>query len=642
MSRIQQLDPTVINKIAAGEVIERPASVVKELLENSVDALATRVEVDIVDGGTELIRVTDNGCGIHAEDLLLSVTSHATSKISDDSDLFRVHTMGFRGEALASIASVSRFTVRSRCEGADVGVELTVDGGQSGTPRECGCPVGTTIEARQLFFNTPVRRKFLKRTATEFGHVSEQFVRVALANPRLHMALRHNEKTVYEQPASGSLFERLRLFYGDELADKLIEVESEVGDGPDDRVRLWGFVAHPGYSKSTRKSQYLFLNGRWIQDRSLQHALRESYRGLLMTGRFPVCFLFLEMSPELVDVNVHPTKMEVRFRDAQQLYRQLLNTLRQKFLSMNLESELTIDRNPTELTPDSRPQLRQPLLPEPTPATPATPTDGSLVGVAGATLPAPATTPACVDGDLRDSTPGVSAPVASPLSDFQHQSVDGPASPAGFVEPHRSVDESAATDSQDRSDSNRAFQIHDCYIVVATDSGITVIDQHALHERILYEQFRERTLTGGAERQSLLVPEAIELSPREAAQLIEHRDLLLELGFEIDEFGGNTILISGYPAMLRHRRLGRIVRDLAEHLDRQVGQPTRRDLLDSLLHMMACKAAIKSGDRLSREEIEVLLEQRHLVDDAHHCPHGRPTWLTLSRDTLDKQFGRLG
>ena len=312
MSRIRQLDPTVINKIAAGEVIERPASVVKELLENSIDALATRIEVDIEEGGSELIRVADNGCGIHPQDLLLSVTSHATSKIADDADLFRVHTMGFRGEALASISSVSRFTVKSRQEDSPAGVELTVEGGHPSQAGECGCPIGTIIEVRQLFFNTPVRRKFLKRTATEFGHISEQFVRIAIANPRLHMVLRHNGKMVYEQPASAGLAERLRLFYGDELSDQLIEVESETGEG-DNLVRLWGFVAHPNYSKSTRKSQYLFLNGRWIQDGSLQHALREAYRGLLMVGRFPVCFLFLEMQPDQVDVNVHPTKMEVRF-----------------------------------------------------------------------------------------------------------------------------------------------------------------------------------------------------------------------------------------------------------------------------------------------------------------------------------------
>ncbi len=636
MSRIHQLDPTVVNKIAAGEVIERPASVVKELLENSVDALATRIEVDIEEGGSELIRVTDNGCGIHPDDLLLSVTSHATSKIASDADLFKVHTMGFRGEALASISSVSRFTVRSRQEAADAGVELTVNGGVPGVPQACGCPTGTSIEARQLFCNTPVRRKFLKRTSTEFGHISEQFVRIAIANPRLHMVLRHNGKLVYEQPASAGLAERLRLFYGDELAEKLIEVESETGTG-ETLVRLWGFVAHPSYSKSTRKSQYLFLNGRWIQDKSLQHALGEAYRGLLMVGRFPVCFLFLEMAPDQVDVNVHPTKMEVRFRDSQQLYRQMLNTLRKQFLSMDLESELQIGRkvptNPDgELRLEANRPLFQPSLPEHRPVGPRTALPVVGLNPARPAAPAAGASPGISVSALRDAIAQTDADTAGT------HAAQTPASPPAPVEAVEPVPAAPA----DEADAERAFQLHDCYIVVATDSGLTVIDQHALHERILYEQFRERTLAGGVEKQKLLMPEAVELSPSETALVVEHRELLAELGFDVGEFGRNTVLVSAYPAILKHRSVAKIVRDLAEHLDRQDGQPTRRDLLDSLLHMMACKAAIKSGDRLSREEVAALLEQRHLCDDAHHCPHGRPTWLTLSRGTLDKQFGRLG
>jgi DNA mismatch repair protein MutL len=648
MSRIRQLDPTVINKIAAGEVIERPASVVKELLENSIDALATRIEVDIEEGGSELIRVADNGCGIHPDDLLLSVTSHATSKIADDADLFRVHTMGFRGEALASISSVSRFTVRSRQEDATAGIELTVVGGQPAVPKECGCPIGTIIEVRQLFFNTPVRRKFLKRVSTEFGHISEQFVRIAIANPRLHMVLRHNGKVVYEQPASAGLADRLRLFYGDELADKLIEVESETGDG-ENLVRLWGFVAHPSYSKSTRKSQYLFLNGRWIQDKSLQHALGEAYRGLLMVGRFPVCFLFLEMAPDQVDVNVHPTKMEVRFRDSQQLYRQMLNTLRKQFLSMELESELEISRlvpsNPgSELSLEGKsgPTFRQPRLPEPEPmrSTPSV----SPVLASPTTVPASGGTTSVMPSSeqlRKDMASWANEATSSPTT-----AVDSPATVTDGTEPVPAPDPQPTTSASDSpanlADANRAFQLHDCYIVVATDTGLTVIDQHALHERILYEQFREKTLAGSVEKQKLLMPEAIELSPKEATLVLEQKDLLYELGFEVGEFGGSTVLISAYPAMLKNRKVARIVRDLAEHLDNQDGKPTRRDLLDSLLHMMACKAAIKAGYRLSREEIEALLEQRHLCDDAHHCPHGRPTWLTLSQATLDKQFGRLG
>ena len=341
MLHIHRLEADVVNKIAAGEMIERPASVVKELLENSVDALATRVEVDVRWGGSELIRVVDNGEGIHPDDLLLAVTSHATSKIESADDLFRVQTMGFRGEALASISAVTRLRIRSRRERSETGYELEVVCGAVGLPQPCGCPVGTSIEVRQLFGNTPVRRKFLKTEVTEFGHISEQFTRLTLAHPRLHAVLRHNEKTVYELPSTERLIERLRLFYGDQLAEHLIWLESQT-----DEVRLWGYVAHPSQSKASRKGQYLFLNGRWIQDRSLQHALSEGYRGLLMTGRHPIAFLFLEMPPDQVDVNVHPTKTEVRFQDAQPLYRQLLSTLRSKFLGMDLGSTMSLPSTP--------------------------------------------------------------------------------------------------------------------------------------------------------------------------------------------------------------------------------------------------------------------------------------------------------
>jgi len=335
MARIQQLDPHVVNKIAAGEVIERPASVVKELLENSLDALATRIEVEIQAGGAELIRVADDGEGIHPDDFGLAFASHATSKIGSAEDLERVRTMGFRGEAVASIAAVSKFRLRSRIADEDIGREIEVAGGQAGAVSPCGCPPGTVVEVRQLFFNTPARRKFMKTTATEFGHISEQFTRVAIANPRLHAILRHNGKTVYELPPTDRLIDRLELFFGKSTAEQLIWVESNTEAG-----RLWGYVGHPSQSKGSRKGQYLFLNGRWIQDRSLQHALGEAYRGLLMVGRYPLAFLFLEVPPEVVDVNVHPTKSEVRFSDSQQQYRQLLSTLRTKFLGMDLDSKM--------------------------------------------------------------------------------------------------------------------------------------------------------------------------------------------------------------------------------------------------------------------------------------------------------------
>jgi DNA mismatch repair protein MutL len=337
MPRIQRLSPGLVNKIAAGEVVERPASVVKELMENSIDAGATRIDVAVEAGGIESIRVADNGCGIPAEDLPLAVASHATSKLACEEDLFRIGTLGFRGEALASIAEVSRLVLRSRTADSPIGAELSVSGGRVSPVAPCGCPVGTAVEVRNLFFNTPVRRKFLRSTQTELGHVSEAFLRIALACPQVHLTLRHDHPTdgarrpVFELAGSQGWLERIGLVFGRQLAESLIWVESTDG-----QVRLSGYVAHPSQSRSNNRMQYLFLNGRAIRDRSLQHALGEAYRGLLMTGRFPIAILSLQMPPELVDVNVHPTKLEVRFQDSSRLYSQLLSTLRAKFLSTDL------------------------------------------------------------------------------------------------------------------------------------------------------------------------------------------------------------------------------------------------------------------------------------------------------------------
>lgn len=618
-TRIQQLSAAVINKIAAGEVIERPASVVKELLENSVDALASRIEVDVEQGGSELIRIVDDGEGIHPDDLELAVASHATSKIASADDLFSVQTMGFRGEALASISEVSQFRLRTRQRGQTIGTEMQVHGGIIKEPQACGCPVGTQIEVRQLFFNTPVRRKFLKTQATEFGHISEQFTRVALAHPNLHMVLRHNGKTTYELPASGRLLERLELFYGGELAQQLIPVEAE-----HEGTRLWGYVGHPSQNKSSRKGQYLFLNGRWIQDRSLQHALGEAYRGLVMVGRYPVAFLFLELNPELVDVNVHPTKSEVRFQDSQVLYRLLLATLRNKFLSLDLDSKLHVEQATAAATTPGHPTsaLKQ--------------TQQELVSWAKHSLESQKSA-----GSLFESVSKLAGdpPDVSPLSAPDSQS----AAPSETI-PNVDVIADRHTEQHPTGAAAeiRAMQVHDCYLVVETTDGITVIDQHALHERIMYEQLRRRVLGAGVEVQKLLMPITVELSAREANTLLDQQQLLAELGLHIEEFGGATIALTGYPTLLAKADPKTLLRDIVDLIETSGRQIERRDLIDKLLHMMSCKAAIKAGQRLTFEEMESLLAQRHLCDDHHHCPHGRPTALKLSRDELDRQFGRLG
>jgi len=627
MPVIRQLPTSVINKIAAGEVIERPASVAKELMENSVDAGATRVDVSVEQGGLELIRVSDDGHGIAADQLPLAVASHATSKICSADDLFCVHTLGFRGEALASIAEVSRMVLRSRTAHADSGAQLEVSGGIAAPVAPCGCPVGTTIEIRQLFFNTPVRRKFLRSTQTEMGHISEAFTRLALANPQVHFTLKHNGRSLFDLPPSADLRGRIAAFFGHDLAADLIPVASS-----DEAIRLSGFAASPSHSRGNNRLQYLFLNGRAIRDRSLQHALGEAYRGLLLTGRFPIAFLRIEMPAEMVDVNVHPTKLEVRFQDSGRLYSQLLGTLRTRFLSTDLTARLqpvTDSEAASAIDPAAADVMRRELVDWAKGQLPVQ--EGAPPSAASGGWP-----PAAQSRFDAQWTPPT-APLELSVLDRRWQ-----------APPKRERDEERNGNDEHRIDpagggappSPAALQLHDRYLVTECDDGLIVIDQHALHERILYEHLREKVLAGAVESQALLVGEPVDLAPAEAAAVLQARDTLAQLGMTVEPFGGDTVLVSSYPAMLANFRPAEILRELADQLLAGGKRPDRRDVLDSLLHMISCKAAIKAGDRLSRDEITALLQQRHLAQDTHHCPHGRPTALFFSRDELDKQFKR--
>jgi DNA mismatch repair protein MutL len=624
MARIQQLPPSVVNKIAAGEVIERPASVVKELLENSVDAGATRIDVSLEKGGSEVIRAADNGCGIAAEELPLAVSSHATSKIRSADDLFSVATLGFRGEALASIAEVSRLVVRSRTADAASGAELEIAGGAPQSVAPVGCPVGTTIEVRNLFFNTPVRHKFLRSPQTEMGHSIEALTRLALAQPHIHFTLTNNGRPVHDLPPAGDIRARIAAFFGDELADGLIEIRSESSG-----VTLSGFVANPMHSRATGRMQYLFLNGRAIRDRALQHALGEAYRGLMLTGRQPICFLRLDMPAELVDVNVHPTKQEVRFQDSGQLYSQLLGTLRMKFLTTDLRARgqspageeasaddemMSAASSASELVAWAKEEL------------------GKQLERAGAS--SPPDWGRAEDGGAR-AVEGTSEPLRLHRLDvpsFKPFEADRRAARSRLEEAGSSPEPFAA---------RGALQVHNRYLVVENEAGIEVIDQHALHERILYEQIREKVLSGALESQKLLVPEPVDLSASEAAAVLEHAEIFAQLGVVIEPFGGETVLVSSYPAMLANLGPSEVLHELVERILPGSRPPDARDLLDELLHMIACKAAVKFGDRLTPEEIDALLAQRHLVQDQHHCPHGRPTALVFTREDLDRQFKRI-
>lgn len=658
MPTIRQLPASLVNKIAAGEVIERPASVVKELLENSIDAGATDVELTIESGGLDLIRISDNGCGIEGEQLHLAVASHATSKLTSADDLFDVHTLGFRGEALASIAEISHLTMRTRTANSNSGSQLSVRGGVAEAVEPTGCPVGTTIEVRHLFFNTPVRRKFLRTPQTEASHVTEAFTRIALAFPNVSMRLISGSRTAFDLPATDSWKDRIRAFFGDEVADALMPVKSA-----HDQTRLSGFVADPSVSRANVRMQYLFLNGRHIRDRSLQHALSEAYRGLLMVGRYPVCFLKLEIPANMVDVNVHPTKLEVRFQEGGKIYSQLLQTLRHEFLTTDMTARIRTPTSPAWATGSTGGSDFSATSREESRWSDHSSRISSQIGITTHPLPEAGPPRLSFPNSLPEFKPFDEQRSALDIAARQQLQSGQPPSAQESLDPapwdgseldkaFRS-DPTAGTSAQSAqhlvahgphalpNSSHLGFQIHNRYLITQDENGMVVVDQHALHERILYEQLRSKTESRKLESQQLLVPEPLDLTPQEAAAALDSREILSQIGIEIEPFGGDTVLMTSYPAVLANLRPAELLRQVLEPLMAGGKEPSARDLLDELLHMIACKAAIKAGDKLAPEEITSLLEQRYHYQDTHHCPHGRPTALYFSREQLDKMFKRI-
>jgi DNA mismatch repair protein MutL len=633
MARIQQLPPHVVTKIAAGEVIERPSSVVKELVENSIDAGAARIDIDLEAGGTELIRVADDGCGIEPDDLPLAFAQHATSKLTSADDLFAIGTMGFRGEALSSIAGVGKVTLQSRPPALASGCEVRCDGGDLTPARPWNGSPGTRIEVRHLFYNVPVRKKFLKSVATELGHVCETVTRLALGNPGLHIVLRHNGKLVYEIPASAGLADRIGLFFGGEVRDTLYELDSGPG-----RQRLVGFIADPKCDRGNARLQYLFVNGRWFRDRSLAHALQESYRGLLMTGRYAVGFLFLTVPPDSLDVNVHPTKAEVRFQENSLIYSLVRATVKGRLLRENLVPYLA--------APPGEPDATSPRAEVPEPPTLFSPrqtlADRTVAPWelppatwrAEAVAPPESRTTDPFAGLVRTAPPAPRLPMPAAPGETP---TEGPAVPSS--PPAR--EEGLPLPPFPLPAPGTALQVHDSYLVLETPDGMLVIDQHALHERILFEQFRRRIRDGKLEVQRLLIPEPIDLPAEQAALVLEAADTLRELGLDVSDFGGNTVLLSSYPTLLGRRPPHVIFQGVVDYLLTKERPPTRDALLHDLTATMACKAAVKAGDRLTPEEITYLLHLREMAEDSHHCPHGRPTSLRFTRHELDKQFGRV-
>ena len=582
---IQPLPASVVDRIAAGEVVERPASVVKELVENALDAGASRVTVEIEEGGRALIRVIDDGGGIPAEELPLAFAQHATSKVRDDRELESVDTMGFRGEALASIGSVSRARIVSR-HGDEPAHELNNDGGDIGPVRPAAGNAGTTVEIRDLFFNVPARRKFLKAAGAESGQVTEVVTRLALARPDVSFTYKRDGKTVAEWPAVEAV-ERLLVGWPGEYRERAIRVDVD-----EHGWRLRGIIGLPEHAATHARHQHFYVNRRAIRDRSLQHALREAYRGLTEPGRQPAAVLLLDVPVGGVDVNVHPTKSEVRFRESGRAWGLVHSAVREALLAADLAPVATL-----------RPSEPPPTLP------PREDVRATLADF--------------FKDKLATASEQPSLPVAPP-----------PSPPP--VAPSPREDAPPA----------RAIQVHNSYLVVQSDDGMEIIDQHALHERVLFEELLARVRRGTLESQRLLLPATAEVTEEQAAALEALKPVLEQLGVEAEAMGPEAVAVHAFPSFLTGRGIHDPAAFVAGVLERAAGGELAGDRDEALLHdvldLMACKAAVKAGDPLTGDEIDALVARRGLTPRASNCPHGRPTTLRLTLGDLERQFKRTG
>jgi len=628
MAAICILPQQLVNQIAAGEVIERPASVVKELLENAIDAQASRITVELEEAGKRLIRVSDNGRGIPAAEAPLALASHATSKIAALEDLEAIATLGFRGEAMASIASVADVRLVTRTADAPEATEVCVSGGQAESARPASGPVGTSVEVRNLFRYVPARRKFLKTDATEMGHVSEQVTRIALAYPAVHLSVTHGGRTVYELPPTDSLRDRIAVFFGSDLAQGLVEVASDEPAG-----RLWGFAGLPQVARATAAAQYLYVNGRYVRDRGLLHALREAYRGLLEGRRQPVAFLFLAVPHDRVDVNVHPTKIEVRLRDAHLLYGQVLAGVRERLLGPGITPLLAPPEAAAHGAPAAPDEETAPGISDEGPA-PAADRDARVRQAVADFLRSPQ---AGAQGRLD-----LGRPAATPRTGSPAASVHPPA-PAAAPPARGARAGAAGTRAEDGGappPALRAIQVHNTYIVAETPDGLIIVDQHALHERVLFEEILRRLEAGPLEGQRLLVPVTVDLTDREMAAVEQHAEPLRRLGIAVEPLGPRTVGIHAFPVLLEKADPAATLRDFLAWALACDRAPTARQVLEGLAHVAACRGAVKAGDPLQAEEMAAILEHREAARMAATCPHGRPTALLLRKADLERQFGR--
>jgi DNA mismatch repair protein MutL len=614
INKIRILPEVLANKIAAGEVVERPSSVVKELVENALDAQATRILVDIENGGRSLIRVSDNGTGMSRDDALLALERFATSKIHKDEDLFGIRTLGFRGEALPSIAAVSRMSLVTRQPASDTGVEVQVHGGKIVHVADAGAPPGTMISVARLFYNTPARRKFLKAVTTEMGHIADVTAAMALGRPQVHFTLHHNGRAVKQWPRTGDGALRAADVLGQAAGGDLIPLSGQDGD-----FKISGYLGPARLARATSRSIYLFVNGRRVRDRVLQHALFDAYSGRLVKGRFPLVVLFLELPYDQVDVNVHPTKHEIRFADQRRVHdgvrdrvaAALADAERQQWAVGRSEPPAAErHQGPNDAVAQEPAPYRSSSKVRPLPET----WSGDVPGPIGTAAAEP---PPAHDGRApSESGPGRSAAT--------------PSAPAPDQQPlwaHRGF-----------SDLSIIGQFQGTYIICQGPRGLVIIDQHAAHERIVYEELKARS--GRIDSQRLLMPETVELGFEEARILETLIPRLDALGLELEPFGGTTFVVKSIPVLLDDRRIGPIIVGLVEKAA-EVGLESDPEMvLDTCRMVMACHNAVRANQRLGVEQITRMLEQLDRCHDPDHCPHGRPTWIQWSVKDLEKAFLR--
>lgn len=625
MSRIQILPEILSNKIAAGEVVERPASVVKELVENALDAGSDRIEVLVEEGGRRLIQVADNGHGMSADDALLCIERYATSKISTDPDLFAIRSLGFRGEALPSIASVSKFTLTTRAAEAAAGTQIRIEGGKVLGVAEIGAPAGTLIQVRQLFYNTPARRKFMKTINTEMGHVADTLASLALGRPEVHFSLSHNGRSVRKWSRCSDPAHRVAAVLGKGLRRQLTPVDHE-----DDYLKLSGWVGTPDAARKTSRGIHLYVNGRCVKDRAVQHALFQGYTGRLMKGQYPVAVLYLELPYDQVDVNVHPTKHEVRFAQQRRVHHVVQESVA-RALARSERASWAVASPETDMRFDS---VRPPESPI-----------GASVGRDRVAQSSPAydafrRTVSTSDRDLGmvSRPPVINADMKTgPPFDTTMKERPSPSAPVPTADAQAPLWSKGPF-----ADWTPLGQIRGTYILCEAPEGLAIVDQHAAHERITFEALRQAHAGRPIESQGMLLPETIDLSHGEAEVLERLMAEMGRMGLVIEPFGGTTFVIKAVPMVLGKGSVAGVVRDVVERIAEVGFGSGLEKVIEECLVTIACHNSIRAHQRLSDAEMRALLDQLGQCENPSHCPHGRPTWIRWTVRELEKAFGRVG